>query len=183
MPNSSLILIEEIENGLHPLATRRLVEYLISAAERKQIQVIFTTHSDNALIALPSEAVWSCFNGRTEQGKLRIEALRAISGSVDTALTIFTEDPFSKFVVEAIIREFLPNQYDQVEVYELKGDGRAVKVYKNRLKDPSIKNRSLCIIDGDSQQEEHLQEGIFRLMGGQPESLVFNYILDKLTQL
>ena len=31
--NTSLILIEEIENGLHPVATVRLVDYLIRAAK------------------------------------------------------------------------------------------------------------------------------------------------------
>ncbi len=50
---NSLILIEEIENGLHPVATRRMVEYLIEVAERKSIQTIFTTHSDFALTPLP----------------------------------------------------------------------------------------------------------------------------------
>ena len=44
----SLVLIEEIENGLHPLATERLVEYLLDVADRKSIQVIFTTHSEYA---------------------------------------------------------------------------------------------------------------------------------------
>ena len=44
-PDSSLILIEEIENGLHPVATRRMVEYLIDVAERKKAQAIFTTTS------------------------------------------------------------------------------------------------------------------------------------------
>ena len=36
-PENSLILIEEIENGLHPVATKRMVEYLIDVAERKSI--------------------------------------------------------------------------------------------------------------------------------------------------
>jgi AAA15 family ATPase/GTPase len=32
-PTNSLVLIEEIENGLHPVAARRMVEYLIDAAK------------------------------------------------------------------------------------------------------------------------------------------------------
>jgi predicted ATPase len=35
--DQALILIEKIENGLHPVATVRMVEYLIEAAERKRI--------------------------------------------------------------------------------------------------------------------------------------------------
>lgn len=56
--DQSLVLIEEIENGLHPVATVRLVEYLLDVAERKRMQIIFTTHSNEALQPLPSKAIW-----------------------------------------------------------------------------------------------------------------------------
>jgi len=181
LPESSLILIEEIENGLHPVATRRLVEYLISAAERRRIQAIFTTHSDDALTILPHEAVWSCLDGSTQQGKLSIRTLRAITGKVDTALAIFTEDEFAKFVVEAIVREFLADSYDQIEVHAVSGDGNAVRIHRNRLEDPSAKHRSLCIIDGDSQEAQDESVGIFRLPGSQPEAQVFKHVLSHLS--
>ena len=34
--DNSLVIIEEIENGLHPIATIRMVEYLIELAARKK---------------------------------------------------------------------------------------------------------------------------------------------------
>lgn len=182
LPESSLILIEEIENGLHPVATRRLVEYLVSAAERRRIQAIFTTHSDDALTVLPHEAVWSCLDGITQQGKLSIKALRAISGKVDTALAVFTEDEFARFLVEALLREFAGDRYDQVEVHAVSGDGNAVRIHRNRLKDPSVRHRSLCVIDGDSQQTENLQDGVFRLPGAQPEAQVFNDVYSRISE-
>ena len=181
LPENSLILIEEIENGLHPVATRRLVEYLIAAAERRRIQAIFTTHSDYALTVLPSEAVWSCLDGSTQQGKLSVGSLRAISGKVDTALALFAEDEFGKFVTEAIVREFLPEYYDQIEVHAVSGDGNAVRIHRNRLVDPSARHRSLCIIDGDSQQVHDNVSGIFRLPGSQPEAQVFNDVHSRLS--
>ena len=85
-PDDSLILIEEIENGLHPVATRRLVEYLIDVARRKSCQVIFTTHSNDALAPLPSDAVWSSYRGRITQGKLDVTALRTLTGMTDAHL-------------------------------------------------------------------------------------------------
>ncbi|MFH0846589.1 MAG: AAA family ATPase [Chloroflexota bacterium] len=181
VPESSLILIEEIENGLHPVATQRLVEYLIAAASRRRIQAVFTTHSDDALLPLPQEAVWSCLDGQTQQGKLSVKTLRAISGKVDTALAIFTEDEFGKFVVQAIIREHIPDCYDQVEVHAVSGDGNAVRVHQNRLQDPTATYRSLCVIDGDSAQQENQGCGIFRLPGTQPESTVFNGVFNALS--
>lgn len=96
LPNSALILIEEIENGLHPVATRRFVEYLVDASRRKSVQVIFTTYSDFALDPLPPEGIWSCIEGSLMQGKLSVELLRAISGRVDKRLAVFVEDEFAK---------------------------------------------------------------------------------------
>jgi predicted ATPase len=43
--DNALILIEEIENGLHPLATEKMVEYLIDVANRKKSKLIFTIRS------------------------------------------------------------------------------------------------------------------------------------------
>lgn len=93
---NALILIEEIENGLHPVATRRMVEYLISVARRKKCQVLFTTHSNDALLPLPPQAIWAAFEGEVIQGKLDIVTLRAITGQIEAQLGIFVEDQFAK---------------------------------------------------------------------------------------
>lgn len=182
LPENSLVLIEEIENGLHPVATRRLVEYLISAAERRKVQVIFTTHSDDALAVLPHEAVWACLDGATQRGKLSIRTLRAISGKVDTALAIFTEDDFARFLVEVMAREYFPDYYEQLEVHAVAGDGNAVRIYNNRRADPTARFKSLCILDGDSQQKIDESVGIYRLPGGQPEAHVFGDIVSNLNE-
>jgi hypothetical protein len=177
---NSLILIEEIENGLHPVATMRMVEYLIDVASRKSIQAIFTTHSDYALVPLPSEAIWASINGRLKQGKLSVEALRAVSGRVDKKLAVFVEDEFAKCWVDAILREHLGGSYDQVEVHAVHGDGNAVSTHRSHSSNPAISFQSLCVIDGDSQQHEDVDGGVIRLPGGQPERTVFNSIRDKL---
>lgn len=175
-PANSLILIEEIENGLHPVATRRMVEYLIDAAERKSIQTIFTTHSDYALAPLPNEGIWASIDGKLSQGKLSVEAVRAVAGRVDKKLAVFVEDAFAKTWVDTILREVLGTAYDQVEVHAVHGDGNAVKTHLGHLRNPAIKFKSLCVIDGDSQQQNNEAEGIFRLPGAQPELAVFNAV-------
>lgn len=115
-PDDSLLLIEEIENGLHPVATRRLVEYLIDVARRKSCQVIFTTHSNDALASLPTEAVWSAYRGRVTQGKLDIAALRTLTGQVEAQLAVFTEDSFTAMLADVTLRA-----YCQANNYELAG--------------------------------------------------------------
>jgi predicted ATPase len=177
---NSLILIEEIENGLHPVATRRMVEYLIDVASRKSVQAIFTTHSDSALLPLPSEAIWASINGRLKQGKLSVEALRAVSGRVDKKLAVFVEDEFAKHWVDSILREHLCSMYDQVEVHAVHGDGNAVSTHRSHSSNPAITFQSLCVIDGDSQQAEDFPQGIIRLPGDQPERTVYNSVMDDL---
>lgn len=181
-PPNSLILIEEIENGLHPVATKRMVEYLIDVASRKSIQTIFTTHSDYALSPLPNEAIWACIGGKLRQGKLSVEALRAVSGRVDKKLAIFVEDVFAKSWVDAILRERLGSNYDQVEVHAVHGDGNAVATHRGHMSNPAVRFKSLCVIDGDSQQVEDFDAGIIRLPGTQPELTVFQDIYSRLNQ-
>ena len=181
-PQNSLILIEEIENGLHPVVTRRMVEYLIDVAERKSIQTIFTTHSDYALSPLPNEAIWASIAGKLRQGKLSVEALRAVSGRVDKKLAVFVEDEFAKTWVDTILRETLGSDYDQVEVHAVHGDGNAVATHRGHLANPAVLFKSLCVIDGDSQQREDPEVGVIRLPGAQPELAVFEGIRARLDQ-
>lgn len=181
-PNNALILIEEIENGLHPVATRRMVEYLIDVAERKSVQTIFTTHSDYALSPLPNEAIWASIDGKLRQGKLSVEAVRAVSGRVDKKLAIFVEDVFAKAWVDTILRERLGADYDQVEVHAVHGDGNAVAAHRGHTTNPAINFKSLCVIDGDSEQREDPAAGVIRLPGAQPELAVFEAIRGRLDQ-
>ncbi len=53
----SVILIEEIEDGLHPTRIRLLVEYLEAVTRERNIQIIATTHSPVVLEWLSDEAL------------------------------------------------------------------------------------------------------------------------------
>jgi predicted ATPase len=176
--DQALVLIEEIENGLHPVATIRLVEYLIWAAERKKVQVIFTTHSNEALHPLPSKAVWSATRDRLFQGKLDVASLRAITGQIETASVIFVEDDFARTWMEAILRQSDRSIIDHFQVHAMSGDGTAVAMNRYHNDNPAIKVPSVCVIDGDSQQVEDINRRVFRLPGGAPEAYVFDNCVD-----
>ena len=51
-PRGSVVLIEEIENGLHPARVHLLVQLLDALKKKRQIQVIATTHSPKVLEAV-----------------------------------------------------------------------------------------------------------------------------------
>ena len=184
-PENALVLIEEIENGLHPVAVRRMVEYLMDVATRRSIQSIFTTHSEDALSPLPPEAIWSSIDGRAEQGRVSIEALRAITGRIDEIVAIFAEDVFAKEWIEAIIRNSIPSRIDEIGVYAVSGQSRAVNIHLSHKSNPSIfgKLKSLCVVDGDSPVAEDLAQNIIKLPGSVPESEVFNYVNANLESL
>jgi hypothetical protein len=182
MPENSLVLIEEIENGLHPIATIRIVEYLIEVAERKKAQVIFTTHSNDALLPLPSQAIWSAIGKRTFQGKLDIHALRAITGQIEAQLVIFTEDQFAAAWIRAMLRAYGDIAIDLVEVHPMQGDGAAVAVNKYHNMDPSSRYPSVCFIDGDSLQTETVENKVFRLPGQSPEAHIYDAVLERLDE-
>lgn len=183
IPENSLILIEEIENGLHPVATIRMVEYLIDLALRRKIQAIFTTHSNDALRPLPDKAIWAAANGNLYQGKLDIASLRAISGQIDSQLVLFVEDNFARTWVEEILRSLPKIAMDAVSVHAMEGDGTAVTVHRGRKKDPSVSQPSVCLIDGDSKQQDSGTEGIYRLPGQSPESYIYDKVIEKLDEV
>jgi hypothetical protein len=183
-PENSLVLVEEIENGLHPVAVRRMVEYLIDVAERRSIQSIFTTHSEDAITPLPSEAIWSSSDGKARQGRISIEALRALTGKIEEKVAIFVEDEFAKSWVTGIIRICIPEMSEEIGVYALSGDGRAYSVHMGHLDNPAINTvSSICLLDGDSSKNEDLSKSIIKLPGAVPESVVFDYVRNNIEQL
>jgi predicted ATPase len=177
---NALVLIEEIENGLHPVATVRMVEYLIELAKRKKIQAIFTTHSNDALRPLPDKAIWAAVSGQLFQGKLDVGSLRAISGQVDSKVVFFVEDSFAKSWLEEALRAVPGIAMDALSVHSMEGDGIAVKVCRHHNIDPSVPQPAICLIDGDSKQKDDAGNLVFRLPGESPESFIFDRVLAKL---
>lgn len=183
-PENALVLVEEIENGLHPVAVRRMVEYLIDVAERRSIQSILTTHSEDAITPLPSEAIWSSSEGKARQGRISIEALRALTGKIEERVAIFVEDKFAKDWVAGLVRIKLPEQSEEIGIYALSGDGRAYGVHKGHRDNPAFSAiKSLCILDGDSSKPENLAEEVLKLPGEVPESVVYDYVRDNIDTL
>lgn len=176
--DNALILIEEIENGLHPLATRKMVEYLFDVAVRKKSQIIFTTHSEYALDVLPPKAIWACIDGTAYQGKLTIESLRALIGTVAKDRAIFVEDDFAKDLCSEILRQYAPELIDQVEIHKAGGFPYVVEVLRYHNNNPTITSKAVAIIDGDNPPLDKPNDHVFLLPEGAPEAIVFEYIIE-----
>lgn len=53
----SLVVIEEIDNGVHPSRARHLLEQIQKVAKRRSLRVLLSTHNPAMLDALPDSAV------------------------------------------------------------------------------------------------------------------------------
>lgn len=178
---NTLILIEEIENGLHPVATRRMVEYLIDVAERKSCQVIFTTHSNDALAPLPSRAIWAAYNGEVLQGKLDIAALRTITGQIDASLAIFVEDAYAGLLTATALRYTKNVELSAIKIHPMGGASPALKVNEQHNLDPTSTFPSVCLLDGDHSEDADAQKKVFLLpRSGHPEAHILDRVVSKL---
>lgn len=55
--SGSLVVIEEIDNGVHPSRARHLLDSIRNLARRRNLRVLLSTHNPALLDALPDEAV------------------------------------------------------------------------------------------------------------------------------
>lgn len=56
-PEHSLVVIEEIDNGVHPSRARHLLQNIREIAERRGLRVLLSTHNPALLDALPDSAL------------------------------------------------------------------------------------------------------------------------------
>lgn len=56
-PKGSLVVIEELDNGIHPSRAAALVERIRATAKRRGLRVLLTTHNPALLDAVPDESI------------------------------------------------------------------------------------------------------------------------------
>lgn len=195
--DGALILIEEIENGLHPLAIKRMVEYLIDVANRKKLQIIFTTHSNDALERLPDNAVCAVVDWQIyQQGKLNVDLLREMRGETDKKLFIYVEDNFAQTWLKKIVQYDLGIQSDTIYIHPLSADfvgngggyGDIPKIveFHRRIPTPIKTIPAIGYIDGKSgDAKADPSNHVYQLPGGNkldPEAYIVNSVLEKETE-
>ena len=103
-PEGSLIVIEEIEIGLHPEALIRLAKHLQEITLSKKLQIIVSTHSRYFIDSVPREARLLIQKAGdkhiiTEKPTTRL-AIGEISGQSEPELKIYCEDSFAELLIE-----------------------------------------------------------------------------------
>ncbi len=183
IPNQSLLVIDEVENSLHPQAQRRLIRFLLQLARIKKIQIILSTHSPYVLEELPEIA--RIMLVRLADRKDIIYnvssqfALSTMDEVVHPELYVFLEDEEAV----ALFWEILKQSSEQYEELSKKIIAKPVGTYSvvNTLNDLAQKHKlpynSLAIIDGDKKQ---VCPSCFALPGNEaPEIQVFKDLKEK----
>jgi hypothetical protein len=106
-PNGSLILIDEIELGLHEKAQENLIKELKKICKKRKFQIICTTHSSRILECLPSEGRIFLERTGTETeiipGISPAYATGKLSGRSNVELDILVEDEAAKLILETVL--------------------------------------------------------------------------------
>jgi predicted ATPase len=149
MPRGGLLVVEEIEAGLHPQAQTRLAQILIEICQKKFIQIICTTHSETFLDALPRQARLVLKKSGDEHSISESPSTRLaiyeMTGEFQPELIIYCEDSFAA----TLIREALPEKLRlRVTIRSVGSDVTVIRQGVAHFRS-GFKMKSLCVLDGD----------------------------------
>jgi predicted ATPase len=175
LPETSLLIIDEVEASLHPRAQRRLVNMLLKLSRRRRVQVIISTHSPYVLEELPQEARVLLLPGPTGinvvYGASPDFALSRLDEANHPELHVYVEDREA----QVLIREILASCSDGIEILPriqlvTVGPSNVVKILGDLSSKGRLPSPGLGVLDGD----EAPATGCIVLPGGRaPERVVF----------
>lgn len=173
-PKYSLILIDEIDLLLHEDALDKLLQFLQKIANKKNLQIIFTTHSQSIikhsnginirhLSSTPDKTL--CFN------ETKPDAIHRLTGKQERPLEIFVEDDLTKTIVKTIAGQLEISKFVSITEYGAAKNcfillaGMLLKREKNL-------EQMLFILDGDVYQknEDKSKQISSVLTGTDPQS-------------
>lgn len=156
VPEGTLVVIEELETGLHPAAQKRAAQALIEIALERKLQIIGSTHSHHILDQLPRQArVLVVREDRSHRVIASPSAQFALSEMSDTnqsELIILCEDEFAV----ALITQMLPKAIRRRVT--VKGCGSKSELAIQAQSYLRLEENAKCLIlwDGDVTEQEAL---------------------------
>lgn len=167
-PNYGLIIVDEIDLLLHHDALFRLMETLNTIATEKNLQIIFTTHSQ-ALLNLYFIAVRHLYQTPTKTlcfNQTKPDALQRLTGTQVRPLEIFVEDDLAISLIKKICSEEGMSKYVSIKPF-----GAAINCFTaacgSILNNLNNQENMLFVLDGDEYKtDENKTERIARVLTG-----------------
>jgi predicted ATPase len=161
-PKGSLVLIDEIEMGLHPKVQRRLVDVLRNICRNENKQFIVTTHSGTILDAVSSKSrIFIEKNPANEYRAIQNISVSAALSKMDAKsfplIDLYCEDDEAKKIIrkgiKGVEKSYSLNNFN--ELINIIVSGSADKTFanftshKNTYSLKKVKSGFACILDGD----------------------------------
>ncbi|QSQ21119.1 ATP-binding protein [Pyxidicoccus parkwayensis] len=105
VPEGALIVIEEIDNGVHPTRAKLLLDNIQRVARERKLRVLLTTHNPALLDAIPTDAipdVVACYRDPKE-GDSRLMPLRDLPDYPE----LVAQGPVGQLVTRGILERYL----------------------------------------------------------------------------
>ena len=164
----ALVLIDEVEAGLHPWVQQLLMLQLQQLSLRNDLQIIVTSHSPVVLDAVPAHG--RIFLERDERGRVAVRpAYRdvvqdALYGRSGDALNLLCEDDAAEGILHGIFDVLLPRQRIRRESVRIGRDTGASEfpAHATAFRKFGQIQSFVFILDGDKQGcdvERKIQEG------------------------
>ena len=154
VPAGGLVVIEELESGLHPAAQKKIAEILIEISLERQLQIIGSTHSQHVLDQLPRAArslvIREADHHRVLKGPSTRLALSTLASEHYHELVIVCEDEFAV----KLIAEMLPKSLRQR--VDIRSCGAKAELCNQAISYLRLMPAAKCLVlwDGDVNEAE-----------------------------
>lgn len=185
LPDYSLILIDELEVGLHPKIQRRLMDVIYIISQRQHKQFIITSHSYAIIDSVPTSSRIFIQNNidnfMARVGLTTYETLTRMDSQAFPVTMIYVEDEESKLIIDNAIAEINTTNHGFARLVKPIIVGSAndtYKYFKTRQTLNAVEtlfSKAACVLDGDMQHKQ-LQNG--DLAFPPEQTLFFHYSND-----
>ena len=152
--NGALIVVDEIELGLHVQAQRRLMSILKELCLKNKTQIICSSHSATILSSVPHDARIMV---KSRPGTIDVVygisaemATSELSGVLTAEKEIFVEDPVAKAFLEAVLPCDIRRRVD----VKVLGSADSSMLYAMETHFREGRNSFLAVMDGDKRSQK-----------------------------
>jgi len=161
-PDGSLILIDEIELGLHEKAQENLIKELKEVCKKRKFQIICTTHSSRILESLPPEGrIFLECSGAEVRIIPEISPAYAtgkLSGHRKVELDILVEDDAAKLILDTVLDNEIRSR---TQVLPIGSAAAVMRHLAGKYKESKHRKDSMlevCVfLDGDKSLQKNEQ--------------------------
>ncbi len=159
----SLILIDEIELGLHGEAQSKLIDEIKKICQSRKLQIICTSHSSEIINSIPPKGrIFLEFKGEKTIAIPEISSNYAtgkLSGNPSKLLDVLVEDEVAKSIIETAID---PKIRKQINIIPIGSHSAVMRHLAARFVERDFNHKKVCVIlDGDQQTDKQQHIKIF----------------------